>query len=72
MKRIEIDGVFYRWRRGVLVAIPEAWVNKVTTHRTKRNRPSKLVGKVKRASRHGRKNIDYIDSKTQPIPDSDD
>lgn len=66
-KRIEIDGVFYRLRRGKMVAIPDEWLNKTTTHSTKRNRPSKLIGKIKRAVRHGRKNINYIDSKAMPL-----
>ena len=40
-KRIEIDGKFYRMRRGKLVEIPAEWVDKVPTQRTIRNRPSK-------------------------------
>ena len=40
-KRIEIDGKFYRWRRGVLVEIPPEWVGKVTDPSTIRKRQSK-------------------------------
>lgn len=38
MKRIEINGVFYRKRRGVLVVVSEEWVGKVTHQRTIRER----------------------------------
>ncbi len=41
-KRIEIDGKFYRMRRGQLVEIPEEWVGKVTTPQTLRKRDSKI------------------------------
>ena len=47
-KRIEIDGKFYRQRRGKLVEIPAEWVGKTPTQQTINKRPSKLVGKVKR------------------------
>lgn len=50
-KRIEIDGVFYRMRRGKLVPIPAEWLGKVTTPQTIRKRPSKQIGKLKRADR---------------------
>jgi len=46
--RIEIDGKFYRVRRGKLVMIPDKWVNRVTSPKTIRQRASKLPGKVKR------------------------
>lgn len=46
--RVEIDGKFYRLRRGRLVPIPAKWVNKVTTPATIRQRPSKLSRKVRR------------------------
>lgn len=68
-KRINIDGIFYRLRRGRWVPIPSDWLNKTTSHRTQRNRPSHLIGKIKRSSRHVHKNITYIDSKTTPIMD---
>ena len=41
MKRIEIDGKFYRKRRGELVEIPEQWVGEVTHPQTIRKRKSK-------------------------------
>ena len=40
-KRIEIDGKFYRMRRGRLVEIPEEWVGRVTHPQTIRKRKSK-------------------------------
>lgn len=48
--RIEIDGKFYRKRRGKLVLIPDEWVNKITTPATIRRRPSKISRKVRRYS----------------------
>ncbi len=46
--RIEIDGQFYRERRGKLVLIPAKWLNQVPTSRTMRNRASNLINKKKR------------------------
>lgn len=37
-KRIEIDGKFYRERRGVLVEIPPEWVGKTVHKQTIRKR----------------------------------
>ena len=48
MRRIEIDGKFYRWRRGKLVHIPDKWVNKVTDPQTIRKRQGKFTKKIKR------------------------
>ena len=48
-KRLEVDGVFFRWRRGKLVEIPSDWVNVVASPQRIRNRPSKLSGKKRRA-----------------------
>lgn len=52
MKRIEIDGVFYRKRRGELVAIPEKWVGQVPHPQTinKRNTVSRRTRKNKNKS----------------------
>jgi hypothetical protein len=47
-KRIEVDGKFYRVRRGELVQIPDEWVGKVTHPQTMRKRPSKMNRKVRR------------------------
>ena len=47
-KRIEIDGKFFRERRGKLVEIPEKWLGQVTSRETIRQRPSKLQRKVRR------------------------
>jgi hypothetical protein len=41
-KRILINGVYHRWRRGVLVPIPDKWVGKTTDRQTIRKRRSKL------------------------------
>lgn len=40
MKLFEIDGKYYRKRRGVLVLIPDEWVGKVTHKQTIRKRNS--------------------------------
>lgn len=40
MKRIEINGKYYRKRRGKLVEIPDEWVDKVTFPQTIRKRKS--------------------------------
>lgn len=47
-KRIEIDGKFYRKRRGVLVEIPAAWVGHTVHPQTLRDCPSKLIRKRRR------------------------
>lgn len=71
-KRIEIDGKFYRMRRGVLVQIPDEWVGKIPTDQTIRKRQSKMTGKLKRATkwrrntkRHGTGPmfVEYLDKK---------
>lgn len=41
MKRIEIDGKFYRHRRGKLVEIPTEWVGEVAHPQSVRKRASK-------------------------------
>jgi hypothetical protein len=46
--RIEIDGKFYRKRRGQLVEIPPEWVGQVTHPQTMRKRPSKTIHKQAR------------------------
>lgn len=47
--RKEIDGKFYRKRRGVWVEIPREWLNNVTTPCTIRQR--KRAAKLKKATR---------------------
>lgn len=47
--RIEIDGKFYRKRRGVLVEIPSQWLNVVPTSQTLCNR--RLTAKLKKRAR---------------------
>ena len=44
-KRIEIDGVFYRRRRGKLIRIPDEWLGKVPDPQTIRKRQSKMTRK---------------------------
>ncbi len=41
-KRREIDGKYYRMRRGRLVRIPDEWLGKTLHHQTKRKRKSKF------------------------------
>lgn len=71
--RLEIDGKFYRERRGKLVEIPAEWVNQVPTSRTIRNRASRLTNKDKRnpcCNRSMSKWLnDYKDKKDLPIED---
>lgn len=66
-KRIEIDGKFYRMRRGQLVEIPLEWVGKVTTRETIRQRPSKLTNKVKRIVKDVCGVNRYKDRRAEPI-----
>lgn len=68
-KRIEIEGKFYRKRRGKLVEIPEAWAGRVTTRQTIRKRPSKLIGKVKRVVKDVSGVNCYKDKRQQPQED---
>ena len=55
-----------RVRRGKVVVVPEQWVGKITTEKTIRQRPSKLIGKVKRQLRPG---VAYKDAKDVPLAD---
>lgn len=47
-KRIEIDGKFYRMRRGVLVQIPDEWLGSTVHPQTMRKRPSRMIRKRRR------------------------
>ncbi len=71
-KRLDLDGKSYRMRRGKLVEIPSEWVGKVTSRETIRQRPSKLIGKVKRVvkRRDGGTFIKYKDAKAAPLEDA--
>ena len=40
-KRVELNGRFYRMRRGKMVRIPDEWVGETVHDQTKRKRPSK-------------------------------
>lgn len=44
-KRIEIEGKFYRMRRGELVEIPNKWLGKFPTKQTMRKRKSHRLHK---------------------------
>lgn len=44
-KRIEIDGKFYRKRKGKLAQIPDAWVGKVVCNNTKTKREQNALEK---------------------------
>jgi hypothetical protein len=57
-KRIEIDGVFYRKRRGKLVVIPEEWVGRTVTSR-------------KIAKRHSNTGIKKIESRQKRAEDKE-
>ena len=46
-KRVEIDGKYFRVRRGVLVQIPKKWIGKTLSSQTKRKRQSKETRKQK-------------------------
>jgi hypothetical protein len=71
--RIEIDGQFYRERRGKLVLIPAEWLNQVPTSRTMRKRASNLTNKKKRDSNCNRSPSkwlnDFKDERDQLIED---
>ena len=67
-KATKIDGKLYRTRRGKLVEIPKEWVGNFTTPATIRQRPSKLIGKVKRAVSS---KACYIDAKFKHILNQD-
>jgi len=47
-KRIQVDGKFYRVRRGALVEIPAEWVGRVTTPQTISKRRSNQVPQVRK------------------------
>lgn len=66
-QRIEKDGKFYRMRRGKLVEIPAKWVGRHTTKKTIRQRPSKLVGKVKRVVKDVAGVNRFKDKRSQPL-----
>jgi hypothetical protein len=69
-KRIDIEGKSYRMRRGKLVEIPPKWVGRQTTHKTIRQRPSKLTGKVKRVVKDVAGVNRYKDKRDAPIEDT--
>jgi hypothetical protein len=71
-KRIEIDGKFYRERRGKLVEIPQEWVGNVTHPQTMRKRPSKQINKLARIGYDGSRsklwaNTEFKDKRDIPI-----
>lgn len=50
-KPVMVDGVPHRWRRGILVAIPEKWIGQNLNSQTQRKRPSKGTGKMKKLTK---------------------
>lgn len=58
-KRIELDGKFWRRRRGRLVEIPEEWVGKVTDRQTIRKRKSKRIHKLRRCAPKPQKSVGH-------------
>lgn len=71
-KRIEINGKFYRGRRGKLVEIPAEWVGRTTHPQNIRNRTSKLTNKHKRDSNGGSSSkfwtsTEFKDRRDEPI-----
>jgi hypothetical protein len=71
-KRIEIDGKFYRERRGKLVEIPAEWVGKVTHPQTMRKRPSQLINKRKRDGWHGSRSKAWASTEFKDNRDTSD
>lgn len=66
----QTPAVVTRVRRGKVVEVPPEWVGKITTAETIRQRPSKLIGKVKRAmKRKMSPGVAYKDAKDIPLPD---
>lgn len=57
-----------RIRRGKVVEVPPQWVGKITTKKTIRQRPSKLLGKVARMLKP---NVAYKDARDIPLEDKD-
>lgn len=55
--RVEIDGKFFRYRRGKLVEIPTQWVNKIPTGRTMRARKTARMMQRKTPSMNLRRAI---------------
>jgi hypothetical protein len=74
-KRIEVDGKFYRMRRGQLVEIPEEWVGKVTHPQTARKRDShSSSGKKAKEindSRNARRGTETSHRQQNPLDDLD-
>lgn len=59
-KLIEIDGKYYRTRKGKLVEIPPQWLGKVTYKQTIRKRPAKWTAQQRRnISRNPFRKHDY-------------
>ena len=58
MKRIIINGKYYRYRRGILIQIPDKWVGNTLHHQTKRKRFSKMPPKMKYYAKLLSKGID--------------
>jgi hypothetical protein len=71
-KRIEINGEFFRERRGELVKIPAQWVGKTLHSQTKQKRLSKAeTSKLARASKpttaRSAKGLEFLDGRHNMI-----
>jgi len=68
-KRVEIDGKFFRERRGILVEIPAEWVGQTLHDQTKRKRASKKTNKhrghdtARHFTKSGCVNVVYLDDR---------
>lgn len=61
-----VKEVVTRIRRGKVVVVPPQWVGKFPTKKTMRDRPSKMIGKLKRKIKGGMRGF-YKDRKNEPI-----
>jgi hypothetical protein len=71
-KRIEIDGKFYRYRRGKLVQIPDEWVGNTVYDQTKRKRPAHFIHKLKKALKDRIWKQPKHDPRKEPIGEDDE
>ena len=71
MKRVYVNGKWYRWRRGRWVRIPDKWVGVVAHAQTIRKRQSKYPRKIKRWMQAVNKGKDpkYKDKKYSVLDD---
>lgn len=68
-KLIKIGDKSYRERRGKLVEIPEKWLGRITTDKTKRQRPSKVHRKLRRVIKNVGGVHRYKETRDLPLKD---